>query len=861
MRLRTVLRRRQLDKDLQAELAFHVEMKEEKLRREGDSDAESRARRLFGNRTRFYEQCREVWTFVSIERGLSQLRYAIRSLSKNPSFTLTVILTLALGIGSNSAVFSAINAVLLRPLPFPQADQLMMLDQFNPQAKTPPGPVAPLRLEDWNKMNSSFQSITGYYTEDVSETSGVLPEKLTRAWVAPRFFQVWAIAPAQGRLFTDDEQRSGGPRAAIVSHNYWERTLGSDPQATNRQVRIGSTSIPIVGVMPSSFLFLDRKVDVWTPTSVDSPAAQSREATWFNTIGRLKPRATVEQARADLSTVQAQLGEQYPKTDAALAVRIRPLKEVTVADAGRSLWLLFASVTLLLLIACTNIAGLMVARTADREQEMSVRFSLGASRASVMMQLLTEAFVLALAGSIVGLLVATGTSGYLRALAQGLPRIEEVRLDWTLVGYSMICAVGATLLFGLFPALRGTRQGIATSLARTGRGQVSARRSLQWLLVGIQVSLSVTLLVGAGLLLRSFQLLGRASPGFDPSHVLTFRVSGNWAETMDMARLRRRMDGILDSLQALPGVEAAATALALPGVDFPSFRDVRIIEVQTDPNQKLTASTRHVSSGYFETMRIPLLSGEACSTDAKPMVLVNRIFAEMYLAGRMPLGYHIEVSANRFTEAAEIRGVVANAREQGLSQEAVPTVYRCDSAPNPSPAFLVRTSQEPLSMAEVIRRKIHEIEPERSVYEVLPLVDHLDMTLSENRLRTILLTFFALTAVSLTCVGLYGTLSYFVKMRRREVGLRIALGAFRREILWQFLLKGLTVSALGCVVGLCLAVGLGQSLAGMLYGVSPLDPATFIGVLVLVLITGALSSILPAVRAACVDPMKVLREE
>jgi predicted permease len=537
---------------------------------------------------------------------------------------------------------------------------------------------------------------------------------------------------------------------------------------------------------------------------------------------------------------------------------------MTVAESARSLWLLFGSVSLLLLIACTNIAALLLARTADREQEISIRLSLGASRLSVMTRLLAEVFVLALAGSALGLLVAGASSGVFRVLAKNMPRVEEIELNWTLVGYCMVCAVAATLVCGVVPALRVIRRSSAAATPQSSRGLVSTRSPLQWLLVGIQISLSVALLAGAGLLLRSFRELGRVSTGFETARILTFRVSANWAETTDLPGVRRRIDRTLEALRALPGVENAATTLTPPGIAFAHPEEFRVVEGSAEADKKIVAHSRYVSDGYFETMRIALLAGEGCRADPAGMTtaLVNRSFVDAYLGATTATGLHLEFEPKRsYSGSGEIRGVVADAREEGLNHSPGPLVYWCNSGALPSPLFVVRTSAPPLRLVESVRTRIHELEPLRSVYDVAPLTDRLDEAFAENRLRTVLLTFFALTAISLACLGAYGTLSYFVNVRRREVGLRIALGARRTEIVGQFFGMGMRVCLVGGLVGLIFAVAAGRTLAGVLYGVSSSDPLTLAGVILLVLLTGAAASLLPALRAARVDPMQVLRDE
>ena len=537
-RLRNVFRSDHIQEDIDRELSFHIAERADALQASGMSEEEAvrTARRQLGNFTVQVERTRDMDVAGWLEAILRDLRYSARTLAKTPVFTATVVLTLALGIGANSAVFSAIHAVLLRPLPFPEGDQLMELRQSSPTNQIPL--VASVRLEEWNRMNSTFQAITGYFTQNNSELSGELPEKLKQALVAPRFLQVWGISPAMGRDFSPDEERFGGPTAVLISDRFWRRRFGAEPNAIGKQLRLGASSFPIVGIMPASFLFPDREVDLWSPSPMDSPYAQSRESTWFTTFGRLKPGVTVTQARADLATVQANLGRQYPKTDAEMRVVIRPLKEATVGGARRSLWILFGSVSVLLLIACTNIAALLLSRTTQRRHEISVRFSLGASRGSVVGQLLVESFVLVLAGAVLGLVVAAGASSVFRALAASLPRIDEIGLDWRIVLYSLACAVATTLLCGLYPAIRCTQGNVSGSLLQASRTQVSGRSPVHLLLVGVQVALAVTLLVGAGLLVRSFRELGRVAPGFDPAHVLTFRISTTWGETADMKGAR-----------------------------------------------------------------------------------------------------------------------------------------------------------------------------------------------------------------------------------------------------------------------------------------------------------------------------------
>ena len=865
-RLWNAVRPGRLDRDLERELRFHINERIDELQDAG-MDAETAARRAreqFGNYTAQIERTRDMDVALGVDAALRNVRVSLRALAKSPAFSTTVVLTLALGIGANSAVFSAINSVLLRPLPFPNGDRIVGLAQM--QAKTPQPNIAPARLEDWNRLNHTFDAISGYYTQDDSEASGDLPEKLTHALVSPRFLQVWGVAPQLGRDFNPSEERYGGPNAVLISDGYWRRRFGASPDVIGKSLRLGiyaqQLSYTIIGVMPPSMAFVQRNVDLWSVSAPDFPFARNRDLTWFLGVGRLKPGVTLSQARADLETVQADLAREFPKSDGEIRPGIQPLKEQTVGGVRQSLWVVFGSVTLLLLIACTNIAALLLSRAAGRRHEIAVRFSLGASRASVAAQLLTEVFLLAVAGAGLGLGLAAAAARVFRVLAADLPRVDEIGLDWRIVAYSLLCAVAATVACGLWPAIAGTRRALAGSLAASGRSQVSGRRPASFVLVGVQVALAVMLLAGAGLLLRSFQELGRVAGGFDPDHVLTFRISASWGETANLKASGQTVKRILEAVAAVPGVESSAATFLLPGVPGTFPVELNVAEGRAESEPKLVAESRIGSAGLFATMRIPLLAGEMCPQESNtPGMMVNRSFANRYFGGEGVIGKHLGQPSSPYFPSALVRGIVGDVRERGLDHEPVPTIYYCGLIMQPGLYFLARTYGSPMAVGESIRRKLHEVEPGRSVYDISPLAAHLSDAFAQNRLRTVLLTFFALTAISMACIGLYGTLSYTVNIRRREVGLRLALGAVRSQILRQFLAQGMRVSLLGCVAGLGLAAAFTRVLAGMLFGVSPWDPIAITGVIVLVILVSIVASLLPAARAARVEPMWVLREE
>ncbi len=856
-------RKSKVERELESEIGFHLEsVIREKMAAGMPAEAARREALIeFGGAEQAKEDCRRVHRVASIENTWSNLKSAARFLRKSPGFSLTVILTLALGIGANSAVFSVIDTILLRPLSFPSANQLVALYQYNRARKNPQGRLAPVRLKEWNRQNSTFQAISGWYTENVSEISGTFPERLLRADVAPRFLEALGVRPALGRDFTQAEWHFGGPKAILISDRLWRRRYHGDPRAVGKTLRVDTWSLPIVGVMPAGFQYPSKDVDLWLPVPMDAPYAQDRNSGWFIAVGRLKPGVSMASARADLDTVQARLARQFPKTDKDLTAEIQPLKETIVSGSRRSLWVLFGSVSLLLLIACTNIAALLLSRIADRTREISIRYSLGASRASVVAQLLTEALVLALLGGGFGLIVAAGAVRVFHAIAKALPRTEEIALDWRLALYTLACTLLATLLFGMAPALIASRRSLSSSLASNSRAQVSARAPLQWSLVGAQIALAVTLLIGAGLLLRSFEEIGRVSPGFDVSHVLTLRVSGNYGEMAQVKKVYQRLKRTFDAFSAIPGVEAAAITVSLPGASDSWPVDVTPIDIAVAPDAKMSADGKVIFGKYFETMRIPLLAGSSCQDDPQwTTVVVNRRFVDSYFPGQTVIGHHIAITPNPLQQpTAEIIGIAGDAREDGLNHAPVPTIYACSANASPDPYFLIRTHGDPLALAPVLRQRVHQIEPNRSVFDLAPLEQHLLDSTAENRFRTLLLSLFALTAISLAAIGLYGTLSYLVSLRSREIGLRMALGALPASIRTRFVMQGVRVSLFGCLAGMVIGAGVSRLLAGMLYGVSRTDTTTYVAVWLGVLALAAFASAIPAHRAARVDPIQALR--
>lgn len=858
MRLWALTHRNRLSQDLEDELSHHLEMANDKG-----------AGASFGNRTRVRDITMELWTFTSIEALLRNFRFVARSLANAPGFTITVVLTLAAVIGANSTVFSAIDAVLLRPLPYPDSERLVQMLEVDTKGG-PPRATSPIRLEDWHAQNKTFEAISGYLIEPIAEISGELPEQLTWARVAPRFLEVMGVQPLIGRDFTAEEAVFGGPPAALISERFWKRRFNADPNAISSTLRFDDNRYAIVGVMPDTFDFPSPEVDIWYLFPVaGAPYAEARNLNWLVPVGRLRTGVTIDDARTDLANVQANLGRAYPDTDATLGIQIDSLNRLAVGgDVSQLLWLLFGAVTILLLIACTNIAALLLARAVRAQHEIAIRFSLGASRRSIIGLRLTESFILSIAGGVLGLALAAGGISIIRALAGELPRVAEIGMDWRLALYTFALSVGITLVCGLLPDAASQRKSAGLALAQSGRSQVAVRQRTQWGLVGLQIALAVTLLSGSSLLIRSFQQLAHVEPGFDSHGVAVLNISMSWAEALpgndpveDRVALSQWSERMLEVLESVPGVETAAFSSSVPGRGFERLQPVQLINQRTDEEPEILVDTKNVSTSYFATLGIPLLSGGLCSSerDGSPSgAVVNRAFAATYLGDRSPVGRRLKSSNG--TEI-EIRGVVGDVRENGLHRVPGPTVYLCTGAAYPGTPFLVRTAGDTENLAPALRAAMKQADPRRAIYSFSSLDRRLHDARTGQRALAAMFTVFGVSSLLLSALGIYGTLSYTISARRREVGLRLALGAQRKRIVRRFLEHTLRVSMVGTSAGIAVAVLAGRALKGMLYGISSSDVVTMVIVTFIVILVAAVASFLPALRASRFDPVQALRDD
>jgi len=789
-----------------------------------------------------------------------------RGLLKRPKFFLAVVLTLTLGIGANSAIFSVVDAVLLKPLPYPGGERLVAIFQANLRKNIPRDDLSPALVEDFKSMNQTFVGIAAAETENIAETSGQLPEKLVRAPVSPGFFSVLGMPPLLGRTFSPDEDLYHGPNVAVISERLWRRRYNADPGILSKSLRIADSAYPIAGVMPASFQFPSIEVDIWTPAKLPPVVMRMRGERWYSSIGRVREGVDIRTAQADLAAVQGRLAQRYPVTDANWSPFLEPLGQRTTSGASRPLWILFGAVSVLLLIACVNVACLLLAEGNRREREMAVRFSLGARRRTLVGDLMFESLCLALPGAGLGLLMANWGADLFRHSGATLPRVEQVHLDWRIVLFTLTVGVVTTIVFGLFPALRLTRGDTALMLARGSRAHTRGHQPVLRVLAGAQIALAIVLLVGAGLLIRTLSRLGQAPLGFQPDPVLAFRLSAGWGEKNSMPQVQQRLLRTLAALETVPGVQSAATTLSLPGSGEEYPQQFHIVGKDTESEgQQVFADMQVVAPNYFRVLGIPILAGETCrqaaTSDPVQPILINRAFADKFFPNQNPLHQRLIVPPP-YPGTYEILGVSGDVREHGYAHDPRPTVYGCD-VPGyfPDPEFLVKASGDPLLLSEAIRQRMRVLEPNRAVYDVKRLADYLTSSLSERRFQTTLLSIFGITALLLAAVGLYGVMTFIVSERTREIGLRVALGARPTQVLAHVFRQGAITTAGGLAAGMVLAAATSRYIASLLFGVTPFDSATLAAVILLLAVVSGAAIWVPARRATRVDPMEALRQE
>jgi putative ABC transport system permease protein len=790
---------------------------------------------------------------------------AWRALARRRAFTLTTIVTLAAGIAVTTTVFSVVNGVLLRPLPFPDGDQLVALYEASPGHRERVSLVAPVRLEDWNRMAGAFTAISGSYNENMTDTSGTEPERLDARRVTPRYFEVFQMAPLAGRTFVAEEERFGGGHAVVIGEGLWTRRFARSPAAVGARLILGGVPYTIVGVMPRAFS--PTPIDMWVPAQLAGGAGTIREARFLGGVGRIKPGVTLADAERDLARVQAALGEQYPASDKGWSVDVRSLKEARVGDFRRALLVVFAAVALLFAIAVANVAGLVLVQMQRRAAEFAVRAAIGASRLQVAAAVVREMLIVAVAGAAIGAIASRWLIAAAATAFPDIPRIGETAADRGALAFVVLAASLAVLIFGVVPAAFGTRARLATVLASSSRGVAGGRHRLQAGIVIAQLALGVVLAATAGLLVRSYSAMTHVDAGFDPEHVLVFHVGAAWDE--DRKGVGQLQVRLLEEVGRLPGVRSTGFTNFLPVSGATLRSQVRVDGLAgTDPNGAFTVGTRTISADYLKTIGVPLVAGEWCaasradfdfaSNPVRP-ALVNRQFVDRYAAGRDLIGRG--VTFGLAGQGWRIVGVVGDVLEDGHARPAVPYIYLCGAAGMwPDPEYVVRASGDPRALAGAVRQVVKSIDPARPVFSVRPLADAIETQLDQPRLNASAVTSFAGAALVLAALGLYGLLTLAVSERRRELGVRLALGATRADLAEVVLAGAGKLVAGGVALGLALTLAASQVLRTLLFGVTAHDPWSLAtGVIALSL--AALAAVaLPARQALRTSAIDALRE-
>ncbi|HTO73482.1 MAG TPA: ABC transporter permease [Gemmatimonadales bacterium] len=800
---------------------------------------------------------------------LHDFRLAIRSLRRTPGFTTVVVLTLALGIGANTAIFSVVNTVLLRSLPYPDADRLMTINEGR-LPNLPDFAVSPANFHDYHDQNRSFSALAAYNEGDYTVTGEGEPVSLHGLEVSTEFFTVLGTGPVLGRAFTSEETAESAEPVVIVSHDLWLSRFGGAADVLSRSLTIDGKTFRIVGVMPAGFAF-PQQGRLWLPLQLPADPNAQRGAHYLGVIGRRRPGVSLEAAQRDISAIAERLAAQYPRSNTGWSASAESLQDSMVGEVREGLLMLLGAVGLVVLIACANVANLLLARGARRSGEIAIRAALGADRARLVRLLLAESLLLSLLGGAVALLLAEPALGLIMRLApRGIPRLEQLTLDGPMLGYTAGLVVLTALLFGLWPALQATRPHLNEMLQDAGRRGAGSRGGsrVRSALVVAEVALALTLLAGAGLLIRSFRELRHVDPGFDPAGVVTFDVSLPDGRYPDGARTSAFYDALLTRIQGLPGVRSAGAIFGLPLSNFGFSSSFEVEGAPVPLEQQPSIGMRLVSNDYFKTMGIPLKQGRlfeaADRRGGPPVVLLSESAARKFWPNGDAIGHRVTLGARPGPEKiqGEIVGIVGDVRAGRLAGP--PSVLLYGSLAQVQVGFasvVVRSTGEPLEMMNGIKESVHALDPDLPVIGLAPLDEVVGQSVAQPRFYTALLSVFALIALMLAALGVFGVFSYLIAIRTREIGIRIALGAGRRDVITLVTGSAMRLVGLGVAIGLLAALGLSRVFRSMLFGVGPGDPSTLIAVTVLLAAVAYLASYLPADRATRLDPLVALRQE
>jgi predicted permease len=880
IRLRALFRRNAVEDELDEELRFHFDQQLNKLVQSGVpiKEARRRARLAFGGPDQIKEECRDARGVKFLESLVQDVRYTLRTLRKSPGFTAVAILTLALGIGANSAMFSAVEGVVFAPLPYHQSDRLVMVWESNP--RFPRLYVSYPNFLDWQRTARSFQQMGAFREEGVDLTNPGAPEHLNANQISSGFFSTMGAELTLGREFTPEEDRQGAAPAVMISSRLWRNRFGGSPRVIGQSVTLDGADFTIIGVGPPGFRLGTDDVDVYTSLGRADPLVINDRAAHDGifALARLGPGVTMSQGQAEMSTIQNGLDQLYPGANRDLGIYVEPLKEVIVGEVRGTLMLLLGAVGLVLLIACANVANLLLARSAARRREFAIRLAIGAGRARLVRQLLTESVLLSLHGAGLGLVIAMlGVRSVMSAVSGTLPRSDNIGVNAPVLLFTLGVSIAVGILFGLAPALKSWKVDLNSSLKEGGRGSAGARHRAQGSLVIIQIALTLVLLVGAGLMLRSIRRLWDVNPGFDTQHIITFKVGVSPSLTKTAASTRVAYQQLIERVRNVPGVQAAefsaAVPLSLQGWVMPFW-------INSQKPASLQAAPRLVlylaGPDYLRTMGIPLLRGRFLTpedTTSSPLVMViYREFARMYFPDSDPLGQTISAGFES-PGPCRIVGVVGHVKQWGLNdpyiqnQAYFPFYQDPDQwVPRnyPGTTIIVRTPLDAGTVMPAIREAVFGMSAEQPIYNVQSMRQIVSDSMSSQRFPMVLLGVFAALALVLASIGIYGVISYSVTERAHEIGIRMALGAERRSIFRMVVGQGLRMAVVGLAIGGVAALALTRLLSSfshLLYGISASDPVTFAAVSLVMAGVAILACYIPARRAARVDPMVALRYE
>ncbi len=855
------------DEELNTEIQSHLEMAERDRMARGESaeQAAANVRREFGNVGLVREVTRAMWGWATLERLGQDLRFGLRMLRKNPGFSLVAILTLALGIGATTLIFSVVNAVLLRPLPYREADRLVRIEERHLRGNA--SNVSYANFRDLGAQTGTLEQIAAsrFWTANLTGTGE--PERVRSALVSASFFDALGVAPLLGRTFLREEDQPNGAPVVVLSQQLWQRRYGSDPQIVGQTIRVSDVERTVIGVMPPSFQ-LPTNTELWTPLIADGDLRDNRRSHLLTVIARLKPGATLEQARAELNTVASRIEQAHPGVDPQLGLNTTPLQERMVSGIRQALLALLCAVGCLLLIACANVANLLLARAAAREKEMALRTALGAGRLRLLRQLLTESLLLAALGGAAGWLIVHWGVKFIATLnSSALPRINEVTVDGRVLAFALLASLVTGVLFGIAPVLQLPKDALHDVLKEGGRSTAGTRRRrLRNTLVVAEVALTLVVLVGAGLLINSFWRLLRVEHGFDPQNVVTFNLFLSPTRNNDDARKINFLQQVLERVATVPGVRAAGLTSTTPLTGGPATS----FEIEGRPpvpdEHAPIADIRIIDPHYFSAMSVPLRTGrffsERDAASAPRVMIVNETLAHRFFPDESPLGRRVTMKDWGPPLTGEIVGVVGDVKENGLDAAIQPEIYwPYPQFPSNFNTLVVKAAADPLQLTAAVKAQIWAVDREQPIANIVTMDEVISTSVAARRFNLLLFGSFAVCALLLAAIGIYGVISYTVAQRTHEIGVRIALGARRTDVLKLIVGQGMALAGAGVALGWLVALGLTRWLKTLLFEVSATDTLTFVVIALLLGIVALLACYLPARRATRVDPLIALRYE